>query len=151
MGGALGGGGRPPKREGTRRSHHRLLAQSVSRRLPMSGRKGPTPTWPLTIHAFPRGAREEAKLWKHMWTTPQSLVWELQGMELQVARWVRLMVDWQRTARSAGLAEVRMLEDRLGLTPLALLRLGWVIEDDPPAAEVDTPKVLDIRDRLKAN
>jgi hypothetical protein len=151
MGGALGGGGRPPKREGSRRSHHRLLAQSVSRRLPASGRKGPTPPWPFSIHIDPKGAREEAALWRRMWKKPQALVWELQGMELAVARWVRLHVDWQRTTRSAGLAELRALDDRLGLTPLSLLRLGWSIEDQP-VEDVDTgPKLLDIRDRLKAN
>jgi hypothetical protein len=86
-----------------------------------------------------------------MWKKPQALVWEVQGMEDAVGRWVRLMVDWERTGRITALSELRALDDRLGLTPLAMLRLGWTIED-PPADDVDAtgPKIVSIRDRLLA-
>lgn len=150
MGGILGaGGGRPPKERG-RRSHHQRLSESVKTRLPASGRKGPVPPWPLTVHADPKGRAREAWWWKRMWKKPQATMWQLEQMDDAVARWCRLLVDWERTGRITALSELRALDDRLGLTPLSMLRLNWAIED-PVVEDVDAgPKVLSIRDRLAA-
>lgn len=37
--------------------------------------------------------------------------------------------------RLSLMAEARQLEDRLGLTPMAMLRLRWEISDDDAVAE----------------
>src|ERR1700732_3139152 len=104
MGGTSGAP--PPKPDGQRRSHHRLLAD-VKTRLPATGRLGPTPAWPFTKHADPKGRAREAHWWRKLWRRPQAIVWELQGMEDLVARFVRVSVDWERTGRESALPELR--------------------------------------------
>lgn len=84
------------------------------------------PRWPLGTPATPA----ERKAWRELWRTPQALVWERQGIVRVVARFCRVMVEAeQRGAKAAALAEARQLEDRLGLTPMALRFLLWTIED----------------------
>jgi hypothetical protein len=67
-----------------------------------------------------------------------------------VARYVRLLVHAEATTRSEVLSEVRQLEDRLGLTPLAMLRLRWEVATDEVAerragraASSSRPRVVD--------
>jgi hypothetical protein len=81
-------------------------------------------------------------------------VWEGLGWNDAVARYARLMA----VAEAPGppgivLIEVRQLEDRLGLSPMSLLRLRWQIVDDEPAEEASGTRadnVLDVRERLRA-
>lgn len=57
-------------------------------------------------------------------------------MTRTVARYVRAMVRSEAADAPASLmAEARQLEDRLGLTPMAMLRLRWEISDDGAVAE----------------
>ena len=46
-----------------------------------------------------------------------------------------LWMDLWRTPQAAMLSEVRQLEDRLGLSPMALKRLQWVISE-PSSGEL---------------
>lgn len=58
-------------------------------------------------------------------------MWERLGWHRAVARYVRRLVESEkRDASSALCGEVRQLEDRLGLSPMAMLRLGWEIAED---------------------
>lgn len=62
-------------------------------------------------------------------------MWERQGSELLVARYLLLrnMIQAPTTVddiNAAAWSELRQLEDRLGLSPMALLRLRWEITAD---------------------
>lgn len=95
-------------------------------RLPAEGRRGDPPAWPLD---GPSDA--ERAVWREAWRTPHAVMWERLGHTRTVARFVRLLTAAEaRGADARVLAEVRQLEDRLGLSPLALLRLRWEIFAD---------------------
>lgn len=69
----------------------------------------------------------EVALWADLWHTPQAVVWEESRSQREVAQYVR----WKIAAEQGNLdaaKEARMLSDRLGLNPLALLRLRTEIE-----------------------
>jgi hypothetical protein len=73
--------------------------------------------------------RAEADLWVELWDTPQAVEWERQRWTREVAMYVR----WSVLAGCGDLdaaKESRQLGDRLGLTPMALLRLRWQIVHD---------------------
>jgi hypothetical protein len=60
------------------------------------------------------------------------------GLARVVARYVRWTVAAEvgipADVATSALAELRQLEDRLGLTPMALARLRWdIVADQPPA------------------
>jgi hypothetical protein len=66
-----------------------------------------------------------------------------------VARYVRCLVQAEVPgAPAALLAEVRQMEDRLGLSPMAILRLRWTIVDELPADTV-RPAAPSTRSRLR--
>ena len=139
----MAGFGRPPKPEGQRRGRNPLLAGHVTR-LSRSGRAERVPTWPLS-----RGSKAERDLWVRLWAIPQSAAWESLGWVDVVARYTRLAVlANEHGAQVALLSEVRQLEDRLGLTPMAMLRLRWEIVEDTDSENQEPSGVLDIRQRL---
>lgn len=125
----MAGMGPPPKPEGQQRRPGRGLTSQTTR-LPAEGRKGATPDWPLG-----KPTVRERALWTRLWTTPQAVAWERLGWVDVVARYARqLVVAERRNPPVTVLSEVRQLEDRLGLTPLAMLRLRWEIAPDEVAA-----------------
>lgn len=74
----------------------------------------------------------EAELWAELWATPQAVEWYRQKWTREVAMYVR----WSVRAGGGDLdaaKEARQLADRLGLTPMALLRLRWQIVRDEVA------------------
>ena len=136
--------GPPPKPDGQRRRRNLPMAGSVTR-LPAAGRPGEPPPWPLS-----RALKSELAVWRRLWATPQAVAWEALGWPDVVARYARFAsMANERGARFSLLAEVRQLEDRLGLSVMAMARLRWEIVDDqeePPAVESG---ILNIRDRLR--
>src|SRR4051812_30099693 len=56
--------------------------------LPSAGRQGDPPAWPLA-----RPAKRELELWSSEWQRPQAVVWEANGQALEVALYVRTLVD----------------------------------------------------------
>lgn len=118
--------GPPPKKPGERRRRNKTLPMV---QLPAGGRRGDPPDWPL-----PTSNAAEREVWAQVWTTPQAAQWERLGWSRVVARYVRaLVVAEKRNAPSTVLAEVRQLEDRLGLTPMSMLRLRWEVTADEVA------------------
>ena len=119
-----GGMGPPPKPADQRRNRGKPLANTL--KLPAEGRRGPAPKWPL-------GEMDdrERDTWLRLWKTPMAAAWDRLGWVDQVARYVKVL---RMTERSEvcwpAFAEARQLEDRLGLNPLALLRLRWEISTD---------------------
>ena len=58
------------------------------------------------------------------------------GWTRVVARYARVTVEAEMPDASASiLAEVRQLEDRLGLSPMAMRRLMWKVDDRDDLAE----------------
>lgn len=75
----------------------------------------------------------EKALWREVWATPQAAAWERLGWTREPAQYVRWKVLAELGDMDAA-KEARQLSDRLGLTPLALLRLRWEIVDDDEVA-----------------
>jgi hypothetical protein len=94
-------------------------------KLPPEGYQGPIPDWPESILRDPL---EDDLLWGELWRTPQAAAWVRMGAGVfrVVARYVVLM----RRPEAKLLPELRQLEDRLGLNPLAMLRLRWDVARD---------------------
>lgn len=97
--------------------------------LPAGGYRGAVPEWPFaSAHA------DELEIWASLWRLPQAAAWAQMSVERTIARYSRaLVVAEERGAAAALLAEVRQIEDRLGLTPMSMLRLRWVISTDEVA------------------
>ncbi len=119
----MAGMGPAPKADGRRR--RRNLA-AVKTQLPAEGRAGDPPEWPLGSQS-----ESEARVWAGLWATPQAVAWEQLGYLRVVARYCRALVRAEKAKAPIGLmGEVRQLEDRLGLTPMSMLRLQWEIAGD---------------------
>lgn len=80
----------------------------------------------------------EGSLWAELWSTPQAVAWERLRWTREVAQYVRWKVKAEGGDLNAS-KEARMLADRLGLTPLALQNLHWVIGDVPAPAAAESP------------
>lgn len=115
--------------------------------LPAKGREGKPPAWPLPRIA----SRVELRTWAKLWATPQAVAWENLGYHDVVGRYCRLLVASDEVgAPTALLSEVRQLEDRLGLTPVAMRRLLWVIAPDEVTAKREENAGTSARERLRA-
>lgn len=106
-------------------------------KLPANGYDGPVPDWPLVNS--PSDAEHE--LWLSVWRTPQAAMWAESGFVRVVARYVMVAVLSEMEPTGAILSEVRQLEDRLGLSSMALKKLQWVIEDDSSVALAEVTSI----------
>lgn len=115
--------GPPPKPADQRRRRNATVAMT---RLPAEGRTGEPPRWPLAA-----SAAYDEDTWRDLWATPQAAAWERLGVGTvrMVARYVVLLAEADVGEPKAAM-EVRQLEDRLGLSPLAMLRLRWEVAAD---------------------
>lgn len=148
----MAGYGPAPKAPQERRRRNAPMANTVQ--LPAAGRPGAAPKWPLPrpddveLWVAARG------LWRAVWRTPQAVVWERLGWPRVAARYVLLLAQLERLTVAGSvppgplMTEVRQLEDRLGLTPQALLRLRWEIVEDEVSVARDAAG--GVRARLKA-
>lgn len=125
----MAGSGPPPNPNARRRN-----VRPSNAVLPSEGRRGEVPAWPLppTARHTEQLADLEAALWRELWSTPQAVAWERLRWYRDVAQYVRWKVLGELGNIDAA-KEARQLSDRLGLTPLALLRLGWTISEDEVA------------------
>jgi hypothetical protein len=70
-----------------------------------------------------------------LWATPHAVAWEELGWARTVARYCRLVLEAEKKdAKVTLLGEVRQMEDRLGLSPMAMLRLRWRIDTEGSVA-----------------
>jgi len=82
--------------------------------------------------------RAEKAVWRDLWSTPQAIEWERLGWTRTVAQFARWQVLGELGDMDAA-KEARQIADRLGLTPLAMLRLRWQVDGErDPAAEAPT-------------
>lgn len=114
--------------------------------LPASGRRGVPPKFPLAG----RAAKGQAELWRELWSTPQAVAWERLGWVRTVARYCRVTLAAEAEMHPAVLAEARQLEDRLGLSPMAMKRLGWEVAADELAVQREERQAKTSRQRMKA-
>jgi hypothetical protein len=88
--------------------------------------------WPLPG----RQTQAEEAAWASLWRLPQAAAWEHLRLARTVARYVRALVKAERPgAKAFLLSEVRQLEDRLGLTPMSMLKLRWEVASDETAEQ----------------
>lgn len=78
--------------------------------------------------------------WADLWKKPQAVMWERSGDEIVVARYliIRNLIQQPENAdqiNATALSELRQLEDRLGLSPMARHRLRWEIVEDEVDAQ----------------
>jgi hypothetical protein len=129
--------GPPPTKHPRRRN-----ARPDCRNLPAEGRQGDPPRFPL-----PRPSAAVRALWADLWSCPQADAWEQLGWTRVVARYAKLLVRAEKaSAPGVLLSEVRQLEDRLGLSPMAMKRLQWEIVAPEPAAHADVANLDDYRE-----
>lgn len=126
--------GPPPKPADQRRRRNATVPMT---QLPQEGYRGPAPEWPLD-----GPASGELDRWMKVWRHPAAVVWLQQRLEFIVARYVRDCVRSEQPRASAQLkAEVRQMEDRLGLSPMAMTKLRWEVASDELAqAREDEPR-----------
>lgn len=74
----------------------------------------------------------ETQLWRDLWKTPQAAQWHRLAWTREVAQYVRWKVKAELGSLDAS-KEARQLADRLGLTPLSMLRLRWTVSEDEVA------------------
>lgn len=132
--------GPPPKRNARRRN-----ARPDWVTLPADGRKGRAPRWPLSGRVQ-RG-------WAELWRRPQAVMWERSHDEYLVARYLVLRNAIQdeldnSVVNATAMAELRQIEDRLGLSPMAMKRLQWEIGDVEQSKPEDDGVVIDAHDRF---
>jgi hypothetical protein len=147
-GGARARSGPPPERNAIRNG--RAGADWI--RLKASGRKGDTPAWPLT-----RATKRELVLWEGLWRTPQAIMWEGNGQELEVGLYVRAVrIAESPQAKVGDRNLIPRLQEALGLSQPGLARNRWLIVDDTaiaPEEPVDGSErpipISDARDRLR--
>ena len=141
--GGMGGNGPPPSANPRRRN-----ARPDSTTLPASGYAGDIPEWPL---AAPMDNGEEVA-WRALWRTPQASAWAQMALVRAVARYCRVLVASEMPgATAAYLAEVRQMEDRLGLTAMSMLRLRWIVStDELGAARADSAAAVAAVTHLRA-
>lgn len=116
-------------------------------RLPVTGREGEPPAWPLPG----KPTKFELQRWAVEWSKPQAIMWERLGWELQVALYIRTIRLSLKAAAPAGLTTARLRqEDNLGLSSAGLASKQWVIEEDAPAASIASrrPAGVSAKDRL---
>lgn len=114
-------------------------------KLPAEGRSGPAPEWPLSGNA--------PAVWDELWSTPQAVAWERLGWTRTVARYVKVLgyCENPESVTVGLLGEARQMEDRLGLSPMSMLRLRWEIASDEVAEKRESkrPAKKSPRERLK--
>ncbi len=90
----------------------------------------------------------ELALWGDLWRLPQAVQWERLAWTRDVAQYVRHKV-LAELGDLDGAREARQWSDRLGLSPLAMLRLRWEVVADEVGARREQRKAPATR-RLKA-
>lgn len=151
-GGARVGSGPPPDPDSYRQARPSAAGEWTS--LPPSGRQGGTPFWPLE-----EITERELTLWTELWTRPQAVMWEQLSQEIEVALYVRNLVEAEKPGAPVTLSVLMLRSaDSLGLTTSGLRANRWRIATSAaPAAADPEPQtkskppnnVVSMRDRAR--
>ena len=116
--------------------------------LPVEGRKGNAPAWPLSAKS-----KRETTLWNREWKRPQAVEWERNGQEVEVALYVRSLVAAERLDAPTNLRTlVKQQQEALGISLPGLARNRWKIGEGAVAASSSrsAPAAAQGRNRFKA-
>ena len=92
---------------------------------------GVIPEWPLTDWS----PREES-LWGKLWLRPQASQWEALGLDIEVALYVRYLVEAEEPdAKSATRTLVKQYQELLGLSTAGLKMQRWIISSEAPETQ----------------
>jgi hypothetical protein len=80
--------------------------------------------------------REERRLWRELWTSPQATQWDDSYSTSVAAYIVHVSAVLSGQASAWQGQEMRHLGDQLGLTPRGLLALGWALDAGTAPAPV---------------
>lgn len=123
-GGARARSGPPPDPNALRRDRPSDRDGWVT--LPAEGRAGDPPEWPLS-----KQSSREAELWVSEWRRPQAVQWESTGAALEVALYVRRLVEAEKPDAPTNLGTlVKQLMEGLGISQDGLARRRWRIAVD---------------------
>ena len=117
--------------------------------LPVEGRKGKPPEWPLT-----QRSKREVTWWARLWKMPQAVAWDDLGQVQEVALYVRCLVLAEAPDASVAVMTARrQMADALGLTIPGLRANRWSIGVAPGQQQQQQrsgkPRAASVRDRLK--
>lgn len=132
----------------TDRSHKAKATAEGWVTLPVEGRDGPEPAFPL---ASP--SDREMQLWERLWETPQATMWEQLHQDFEVASYVRLVVRAEKPGSSAIIwGQVKQFAESLGLSVSGMARNRWTIGaiEDEDAPRATASGVSSLTARLKA-
>src|SRR6266704_5199955 len=91
----------------------------------------------IALEAEIEATREaQVALWRALWRTPQAVAWERLGWTREVAQYALWKVQAEQGNLEAA-KEARQHADRLGLSPMAMLRLRWEVVADEVAERRD--------------
>lgn len=97
--------------------------------LPAEGRRGDAPAWPLDGLSG-----RESELWEREWQRPQAIMWERNGAVLEVALYVRRLVEAEQPGAKTNLGTlVKQMMESLGISHDGLAKRHWLIATDEVA------------------
>jgi len=101
-------------------------------------RTDPAPEWPLPTPPSPH----EAEQWLTVWSTPQAHQWAANGIETEVALYIRTLIEAEAPGSATNLRTLaKQMQENLGLSYVGLLKFRWRIADSaPPAATATSEK-----------
>lgn len=103
--------------------------------MPKAGREGPAPAPKTSVEL----CEVALAYWEALWASPMALVYT--DVDVFPLSRMAVLVHERETARSReGDSELRQLEDRFGVSPLARRRLNWEIDQAGKAAEDAGPE-----------
>jgi|SRR5690606_13205615 hypothetical protein len=115
--------------------------------LPVDAKASQVPEWPLT-----EATGRELELWNDLWVRPQSVLWERNSQELEVALFCRRLAESEQHESKVALGTlVRQMMDSLLLTIPAMraarVRIAGVETEKAP--NVSVPKRTSAKNRLR--
>lgn len=132
-GGARTKSGPPPDPNALRRDRKSDAGWTV---LPVAGRTGAAPEWPLT-----EWTRREEVLWSSFWSKPQAILWERNAQVFEVALHIRCFAEAEKPDAATSLRTlVRQQADALLLTIPAMLSARVKLSSDDLAEKRQASK-----------
>lgn len=115
--------------------------------LPARDSDAGVPEWP-----FPESVGSELELWGYLWRKPQAGMWELLGLERQVALYVRTAIRAAEPDVPVSiLPHVLRMEAELGLSTVGMNALRWKFAADEVAEwREDGPRRAKASDDLES-
>lgn len=114
-------------------------------------RTAPAPAWPLPTEP----SENEQAQWDRVWATPQAHQWEANGLDTEVALYVRTLIEAEKPEAATNLRTLtKTLQENLGLSYVGMLKFRWRLQHAPassPATGTETPAARPARGARKSS